>query len=1007
MAEATDKTNDDYWKRAVDALTGYTLADRKTLFDDMKGNHDIPLMYIWVDKNIRPVGTGYLPGFASSGGWHREGEDFLMPFYTMAKHGDGLDHNKAHITFIGTSLGDDGKTKIPAGGQVVSPGKWTSKHLTKSDGSKFTWDNSKLAQYSYGSGGALEQIMNAPYSTRGFSHSGLSVDDGAAVHLPSFTDVALSFERVNRFLITQAKVLAEWEKRDIGEGSSEWAGSAANLFKHMVHKLSRNYEGYVEQLAPPGKGGASSLVLDGEVFTTYPGRTLAETQLAYRDAARQLHTAWSRWHRLMGSPHRWLLDHLWDIYRQVLDNQMAFVDFETRGLMSYPVRTAEYKGYVEVGGQQMWLSEWDTWRAIGQEAVNRWQKSIDDALGEIAKEVIPKIDRTLADAVDAFPKQLTDKDTSSLGEISVKEENKKLLAEQKKQLNGLGGDDELTRMQKAFQKQVEEDYKTGREEARKQSEKDRAETNSYEAEVRKQNDLERAKSEEYAEQARKQNDEERAKGAEYAEAARKQADQDRADAQALTASSAGLGALAGTQAQADQQKAQEEARKQYDLDWADAQALTASSAGLGALTSPQTRAEQKKVQEEAQKQYDQDRADAEKYQEELRATNSEDLAAARALVEGADVPAPSNADLQADHQRETLQAQLAHDAARHDIDQQTQDAKADYEQARADAQDSYEQAKQQADQARADAKAEYDNAIARGEDPEKARAEYDKAVAAADRQQQAARTEADRDLAEAREQYDDVMRDSAANRQEAQEEYERQIADINQKYDELGMDTRTPEEIVRDKLATISEPHVSLPSSPGDNVYAPGTFDAGAYTPAAYDSGMPAGAGLDGRTAESRSSADTGEDAYGPLGSNAYAAAQTDDPSLGGAGSAAASAGAGAMSPGMYPPMGGGMGGGAGGGQDQSGGGRQRNVLDSSIVRRPARAGRPAEAGESTIPAARRVSTSTGMPFAPPMAGSNERGQRTSSDRTRTTWTAEEEDVWGADEGGAPQALGR
>jgi hypothetical protein len=246
MAEPASKTNDDYWKRAVDALTGYTLADRKTLFDDLKGNHDIPLMYVWVDKNIRPVGTGYVPGFASSGGWHREGEDFLLPFYTMAKHGKGLDHNKAHITFIGAALDDNGKTKYPAGGQYVEAGKWTSKHRKKSDGSHFTWDNSKLAQYSYGSGNALEQIANEPYSTRGFSHSGLNVDDSVAVHLPSFTEVALSFERVNRFLIAQAKVLADWEKRDIGEGSTEWAGSAASLFKHMVHKLNRNYEGYVE-----------------------------------------------------------------------------------------------------------------------------------------------------------------------------------------------------------------------------------------------------------------------------------------------------------------------------------------------------------------------------------------------------------------------------------------------------------------------------------------------------------------------------------------------------------------------------------------------------------------------------------------------------------------------------------------------------------------------------------------------------------------------------------------
>ncbi|WP_328672307.1 AAWKG family protein [Streptomyces sp. NBC_00328] len=974
MADPTSKTNDDYWKKAVDALTGYTLADRKTLFDDMKGNEDIPLMHVKLERNVG-VATDHVREFPSSGGWLREGEHFLMPFYTRAKHGKGLDHNKARITFIGAPLDDNGKIMYPGAGLHTRAAKWTAGYLTKADGSKFTWDNSKLAQYSYGAGSALGQIAYAPYSTRGFSDSGLSVDDSVAVHLPSFTEVALSFERVNQFLITQAKVLADWEKRDIGEGSAEWAGSAANLFKHMVHGLNRNYEGYVEQLGPPGKGGNTPLALGGEIFTTYPGRTLAETQLAYRDAAHRLHTAWSRWQYLMGSPHRWLLDSLWDIYRQVLDNQVAFVRFEKDKAAWYTFQTEGYKGYVEVGGQQMWLGEWGTWRAIGQEAVNRWQKSVDDALGEIAKEVIPKIDRTLADAVDAFPKQLTDKDNSSLSDISVKEENKKLLDEQKKQLNGLGGDSELTQQAMAHQKQVEEDYNKDREEgrkaqeeARKQNEEDRTEAQRYQDEARKQSELDRADVQKAQDEAQAQSEKDRAEAETYAEEVRRQNEQDRAEAQGLTASSVGLGALASNQARAEQKKAQDEALKQSELD----------------------------------------RAEADKAQEQLQAAYDGDLAAARSLVDGSELSAPSNADLQAGHQRETLQSQLAHDTAEHDIDQQVQDAKADYEQARTDAQDSYEQAKQQADQARADAKAEYDNAIAQGEDPEKAKAEYDKAVAAADQQQQAARTEAGQDLAGARERYDQVMQDTAADRQEAQEEYERRIADIDKKYDDLGMDSRTPEEIVRDKLATMSEPQVSVPSSQGDSVYAPGTFDSGTYTPGGYDSGLPSGAVPAGVAEASESSAVSGDDAYGALGRNTYAT-QDAGAALGGAASAdGAAAGAGAMSPGMYPPMGGGMGGGGGGGQDQSGNGRQRNVLDSPIVRRPARAGRPGEARESAVPAARRISTSAGVPFSPPMSGGNERGQQTSSDRARTTWTAEEEDdVWGTDEGGAPQALGR
>ncbi|MFI8093614.1 AAWKG family protein [Streptomyces sp. NPDC086080] len=1014
MPAPAGKTNDDYWKRAVDALTGYTLPDRKTLFDDMKGSHDIPLMYVWVDRNIKVPGTGYLPGFASSGGWKREGADFIIPFYTMARHGDGLDHNKAHVHLIGAPVDEGGSTRYPAGGQFTRSGKWDSKHLEKSDGSHFTWDNSKFSQYTVGSARALAEIAGKEGSTRGFSHSGLSVDDTLAVHLPSFTDVALSFERVNRFLINQSKVLADWEKKDIGEGSAEWAGSAAGLFKHLVHRLNRNYEGYVDQLAPPGEGGnGNSLSLSGgHVFTTYPGRTLVDTADAYRDAARRLSQAWSKWHHLMGSPHRWLVDHLWDIYAQVLDNQMAFVDFETRGFTSYPVRTEAYKGYVEIDGRQMWLSEWDAWRAIGQLAVDRWQKSVDDALGEIAKEVLPALDRTLADAVDAFPQQLTDRDTSSLGDVSVKEANKKLLDEQKKRLQDLGGNNELSEQALAHQKKVQEDYekdreaaKKAQEDARAQNEKDREEAKKYSDEIRKQNEQDAAEARKAQEDARKLGEQDRAEANAYAEEARKQNEQDRAAANLYA----------------------EEARRQSEQDRADAQALIPSPAVLGPAAGGLADGDRKKATEEARRQSEEAAAAAREYREQLREANDDDLEAARGLLGGtraadpdsalsdlsdlSDLSAADNARLEAEHRRETLQAQLALDTAEHRADQQEQDARADYEQARADAQSSYEQARQEADRARADARAAYDNALARGEDPARAKEEYDRAVAEAGQRQQAARAEADRDLTQAREQYDRAMDDAAAARQEAREEYESRIAGIDGRHEELGLDRRTPQEIVRDKLSTMSEPYTApLPAGAG-TVYAPGLFDTDAFTSAGYGPDLPSGDVPAGTAEAIRAAAAAGDDTYGATVDEAYGALGQNASAAAGATAAGSGpgSGSGAMAPPMYPPMGGMGGGMGGGGQDQNGAGRQRNVLDSPIVRRPTRAGRAGDSRENAVPAARRVATSAQVPFAPPMSGGNERGQQTSSGRARTAWTAEEEhdDVWGTDEGGAPQALGR
>ncbi|WP_405891223.1 AAWKG family protein [Streptomyces sp. NBC_00133] len=110
-------------------------------------------------------------------------------------------------------------------------------------------------------------------------------------------------------------------------------------------------------------------------------------------------------------------------------------------------------------------------------------------------------------------------------------------------------------------------------------------------------------------------------------------------------------------------------------------------------------------------------------------------------------------------------------------------------------------------------------------------------------------------------------------------------------------------------------------------------------------------------------------------------------------------------------PMGTRINGSTSGGND---GERVRNVLDDGqqvITRRRPAAG----AGRSSyeeVGAARRAGVATssaGTPFMPPMGGSPGGGgqQTQSSDRDRDSWVAEDEDVWGTDEGGAPAVLGR
>jgi hypothetical protein len=136
---------------------------------------------------------------------------------------------------------------------------------------------------------------------------------------------------------------------------------------------------------------------------------------------------------------------------------------------------------------------------------------------------------------------------------------------------------------------------------------------------------------------------------------------------------------------------------------------------------------------------------------------------------------------------------------------------------------------------------------------------------------------------------------------------------------------------------------------------------------------------------------------------------RSSDPyeALGGQRPAAASGAPG--SPPMMPmlPPGMTMGGQVSGGADS--GGRVRNVYDSTpvVTARGKNANRYRD--EDVAAAQRGGATSSGMPFMPPMggAGAPPPQSQESSDRERSSWLAEDEDVWGTDEGGAPAVIGR
>ncbi|MEW2396089.1 AAWKG family protein [Streptomyces sp. NPDC046862] len=94
-----------------------------------------------------------------------------------------------------------------------------------------------------------------------------------------------------------------------------------------------------------------------------------------------------------------------------------------------------------------------------------------------------------------------------------------------------------------------------------------------------------------------------------------------------------------------------------------------------------------------------------------------------------------------------------------------------------------------------------------------------------------------------------------------------------------------------------------------------------------------------------------------------------------------------------------------------SGGERVRAVMDDSsqpITRGGSRVNRSGQDQEEVAAQRGGMATAGGMPFAPPMGGmGGGQPQTESTDRERTAWLDEDEDVWGTDQGGAPAVIGR
>ncbi|MFH8534002.1 AAWKG family protein, partial [Streptomyces tendae] len=655
--------NDDNWQRAVELITGYHIPDRKTLFDKLKGNDDIPLMHVRLDTVSYYRRT---EGFISTTGLSTHGSDYTIAYYTPK--GDGtnvgagsdLEEIRVHITFLAMNTG----AVPPKGSDIITSFEKTSNVLKdkggwNKEGDKLDWNTTALTQYMYGSGEALAMLTTWPHSTHGYSSRGIDVNDGSYVDLLSMTQTAKAFDRAVKFFTDGASTMSNWDNEQIGEGSDKWDGTSARIFQALVHKLARNYESYAEQLAGKDAGNETGLTIDNFTVSSKPARAIADAQTVILNQAKSLYDAWKAW-KLESNPQHILYDLLQQARLELFDNQYDKTDIGvTTSSPPYTYTEAKegFKNDITIYGKSYGKpSDMNTWKAIGEEAVRRWNDSVQQWLSAFAAGAIVEIGNALKEAEAAFDTSITDKDKRPLSEIAAKVE-----ADAEKAKTEAENAKAKAEAEAEKQRLIDEQNKA-KAEAEAQRLKDKAEAEAQRAKDKAEAEAEKAK-------AKQEQEQEKAE-------AKAEKEKEKAEAEK-------------EKAQAKQEQEQEKAEAKAEQDKEKAEAKAEQEKAKQEQEQEQEKAEAKAEQEKAKQEAEQEKAEA-------KAEQQQEKAEAKAEQEQA------KQEQQQQQAQVLLQNQQAQAEAKRDRDQQ----KAEQEQEKAEAKAEQEKAKQEAEQEKAEAKAE-------------------------------------------------------------------------------------------------------------------------------------------------------------------------------------------------------------------------------------------------------------------------------------------------------------
>ena len=1056
--KAPASSDNDKWFDAIHLLTGFLPPARGTVFNDLYGNDDIPLMKVEIHNSTATPSNAELDAIndlswrTQNSGWRIQNTDFTVPFYSGMSGavgslpvGSEVQMRKARITLLGTDNAHD----VPAGG-VDMGGKFGAGAALMDSGFK-GWDSTPLANYSYGGGLALEQLLNAPYTTHGWGMNGRNVADADVVDVNTFERAAEAFDRASLFFFNSRQTIQNWENQ-LGQEDAAWRGKAAGVFWDMIHQLGINYQNYSDAIPLT-------------FFQSQVGFDLRMAKDSFVNAIRNLHSTWSTWALYTGNPLRWLHDILLEVTDDIWYNNITKVRYKYDYYSEYDAghQEVEYDGFrgnVPAYGN---LDDLSTWKAIGEEAIKRWQKSVQDVLEPAGKQALIDINNAFVD----IPESLHVLNTTQVNLLSDYQ-----------------GDKAAAEQDAANDKQAKADAH--------QKELEDKQAKDYADGLAHQKDMEDKQDKQYQDGLKHQKDEEDKQEKQYQDGLKHQKDmEDKQDKDYQD----GL---------KHQKEVEDQQQKQHDDDLKDQKDQQAKQEAEQKKQYEEQKAEQKQQQDEQKKEYDQQKADQKQQQDEQKKQYDDQMAAQAALQlkqEKKQDEQQAKQDEQQKHQEDLQKQQEAEQKKQYEKQQADQQKQQDEQQAKQDQQQKHQDDLQK--QQEAEQKKQYEEQKADQKQQQEEQKKQQQEQEALAKQQYAQQQQTQSDYQQKQEeaqqkqqdlqqkQYEQQQQDQQKQQDQQQKQYEQnqqKQQDLQQKqyeqqlgngaHGQVGSQTHlNPDGTVTtdytDGSSTTIDPHTGLettthadgsvttdhltggheltnPDGSQTTVNKDGTvtthYPDGSVTTVNPQTGTATTHEPDGQTITTPlgGGATLPHSSYANLGGQAYQHELYDSTPYGGSlGSpgysdmAAGAPGSGiSQSGGVLPlgtridgtttggglpaggapmggggmPMMGGMGGMGGGGASGGTGERVREVYDDEDVvssggslGRRGGTGRRGHAEEEAAMSGRRTSTSSAYD---PFMGGEDHERTQSGDRERDAWVPEEEDVWGTDEGGAPAVIG-